>query len=231
MRGDWRGGTRDGVGVWAGHADYLGMAAWSEGARPGTGGEARRRGDTDADTRFSDANTRCTDASARYAAYLATDVEAGRSYVVRAGDTLFTVALETGLDIEDVPCAIAPGFRLDQPLVIGDTLTIPPANLACHSIQPSDTLASVSAQYGATPEQVYLLAWNGLTGTPYASVDLVPGNHLRIPLPLPASWQSMLEPSTGDQAGLGFLAAHACDAGQHVAFYRLRQRTTGGSAN
>jgi murein DD-endopeptidase MepM/ murein hydrolase activator NlpD len=106
-------------------------------------------------------------------------------YTVRPGDTLFTVALETGLDLDDAPCAIAPDFTPDQPLVIGNVLSIPPASLACHTVMAGDTLAAVAAQYGASAEQIYLLSWNRLTGVPLEAAALQPGTHLRVPLPLP----------------------------------------------
>jgi murein DD-endopeptidase MepM/ murein hydrolase activator NlpD len=116
-------------------------------------------------------------------------MDAAAGYTVRSGDTLFTVALEMGLDLDDVPCAIAPDFAVDQPLVIGNTLSIPPANLACHTVQTGDTLASVAAQYGSTAEQVYLLPWNRLGGRDMGAVALAPGTHLRVPLPLGSFWR------------------------------------------
>jgi murein DD-endopeptidase MepM/ murein hydrolase activator NlpD len=114
----------------------------------------------------------------------ATGLDASLGYTVRAGDTLFTVALETGLDLEDVPCAIGPDFTSDQPLVIGDTLSIPPASLACHTVAAGDSLTSVAVQYGSSAEQIYLLPWNRLTSAPLEAAVLQPGTHLRVPLPL-----------------------------------------------
>jgi LysM repeat protein len=116
-------------------------------------------------------------------------MDATAGYTVRASDTLFTVALETGLDLDDVPCAIAPDFTADQPLVIGNTLTIPPANIACHTVQSGETLATIAAQYGTAAEQIYLLPWNKLTQTDMRAAVLAPGMHLRVPLPLPTFWQ------------------------------------------
>ena len=116
-------------------------------------------------------------------------MDASAGYTVRAGDTLFTVALETGLDLDNVPCAIAPDFVAEQPLVIGNRLSIPPANIACHTVQAGETLPSIAAQYGSSPEQIYLLPWNHLSGVDMGAVVLRPGLHLRVPLPLPAFWQ------------------------------------------
>lgn len=114
----------------------------------------------------------------------AAGMDAGLGYTVAAGDTLLTVALETGLDLDDVPCAIAPDFQLDQPLVIGDILSIPPASLACHTVETGETLASVAVAYGSSAEQIYLLTWNQLSATPLEGVSLRQGTHLRVPLPL-----------------------------------------------
>jgi murein DD-endopeptidase MepM/ murein hydrolase activator NlpD len=130
-------------------------------------------------------------------------MDASGGYTVRAGDTLFTVALELGVDLEDVPCAIAPDFRVDQPLVIGDTLSIPPASLACHTVQSGDTLSSVAAQYGSSAEQIYLLPWNRLAGVEPQAVALTPGSYLRVPLPLPAVWNpSAAMPGADNPDGL-----------------------------
>ena len=52
----------------------------------------------------------------------AAGMDATVGYTVGSGDTLLTVALETGLDLDDVPCAIAPDFQVAQPLVIGDIM-------------------------------------------------------------------------------------------------------------
>ncbi len=130
-------------------------------------------------------------------------MDASAGYTVRAGDTLFTVALEMGLDLNDVPCAIAPDFTVDQPLVIGNRLSTPPANLACHTVQTGETLATIAAAYGSSAEQIYLLPWNKLTGADMSAVALQPGIHLRVPLPLPAFWRPHAAlPATDNPDGL-----------------------------
>lgn len=130
-------------------------------------------------------------------------MDASAGYTVRAGDTLFTVALEMGLDLNDVPCAIAPGFTVDQPLVIGNKLSIPPANIACHTVLAGETLPAIAEQYGSSAEQIYLLPWNRLGTVDMSAVTLQPGTHLRVPLPLPAFWHpSAAMPGAGNPDGL-----------------------------
>jgi len=128
--------------------------------------------------------------------HLATDTPL--TYTVRAGDTLFTVALETGVDLEDVPCAVGPHFTADQPLVIGDVLSVPPANMLCHEVYPEDTLEAVAAAYRVAPEDIRALPWNGLIGVRSDGIDLRPGTHLRIPLPLLGSGSGQVPAADAD---------------------------------
>ncbi|MCB0135986.1 MAG: M23 family metallopeptidase, partial [Caldilineaceae bacterium] len=128
--------------------------------------------------------------------HLATDTPL--TYTVRGGDTLFTVALETGIDLEDVPCAVGPRFTDDQPLVIGDVLSVPPANVLCHEVLSGDTLDTVAAAYRVAPEEIRALPWNGLIGVRSDGIDLRPGTHLRIPLPLPKNGMTQAPAADAD---------------------------------
>ena len=105
-----------------------------------------------------------------------------RSYTVRTGDTLLTVALELGLDLTEMPCTLAPDFTQERPLVIGDTLAALPPGIVCHLVTPGETLASVGEQYGVGPARIYLEGWNRLMANPQDLVTLVPGHYLRVPL-------------------------------------------------
>lgn len=102
------------------------------------------------------------------------------TYTVRSGDTLFTIALEMGLDLDDVPCAVRADFVVDQPLVIGDVLSAPPADVICHEVQPGETVESIAAAYFVDPEQIRALPWNRLAGQ--TSHAPAPYTHLRVPL-------------------------------------------------
>ncbi len=111
----------------------------------------------------------------------------GPVYTVQAGDTLFSVALEIGVDLVIMPCAVSPTFRPDQPLVIGDALQAPPPGWQCHAVVPGDTLRSVAAQYGVSTTALRLVAWNQLPATLGDDAPLPDGYvHLRVPTVQPA---------------------------------------------
>lgn len=113
---------------------------------------------------------------------------ASQLYIVKPGDTLWRVALEVGLDLALMPCTVSPDFSPEQPLVIGNALTLLPPDQWCHQVAAGDTLATIASQYGVIPAQIYELAWNQLQGAPLTAVALAPGHYLRIPLaPVPAS--------------------------------------------
>ena len=102
------------------------------------------------------------------------------TYTVQPGDTLFTIALEMGLDLDDVPCAVRANFTVDQPLVIGDVLSAPPANVVCHAVQPGETVESIAAAYLVDPEPIRALAWNQVAR--HRDSPLSPATHLRVPI-------------------------------------------------
>ncbi|MEZ4868415.1 MAG: peptidoglycan DD-metalloendopeptidase family protein [Caldilineaceae bacterium] len=131
----------------------------------------------------ADAVTTPTPAANAGAPGMAThDAATPATYVVKAGDTLWSVALEVGVDLNTIPCAVAPDFTPDQPLVVGNRLEIPPPHIWCHTVVAGDTLPAVAEHYGVTPLQIYLLPWNQLQRQPLTQVQLQPGHVLRIPL-------------------------------------------------
>lgn len=103
------------------------------------------------------------------------------TYTVKAGDTLLTVALEVGIDLEDAYCMVRPDFTWAEPLVIGDALSVPSPGTICHETTEGETLDSIAAQYGLPHQAVVAEAWNGLPADGGTTVLLVPGQHLRIP--------------------------------------------------
>lgn len=128
-----------------------------------------------------------------------------RYYTIRPGDTLFLVALEIGIDLEETNCLVAPDFTWDQPLVVGDVLEVPPASVQCHEVMPGETLASIADLYETTPTTIASIRWNNLSDFNVAAVDpslpLPVGLHLRVP-PLEQSRAVDLNTATTELAEL-----------------------------
>jgi murein DD-endopeptidase MepM/ murein hydrolase activator NlpD len=103
------------------------------------------------------------------------------TYTVQPEDTLLSVALELGVNLEDMPCIIAPDFSPTQPLVIGNVLELPPPGTICHAVQPGESLLGVAAIYAVDPATVINVPWNRLARVD-ARVPLPVGWHLRVPL-------------------------------------------------
>ncbi len=105
--------------------------------------------------------------------------EHSRVYVVQPGDTLWTVALEVGLDLASMPCVIAPTFQPEQPLVIGDQLEIPNSPIICHRVDAGESLQSIAAAYQTTPAAIAAIEWNDVAHLP-ATTALPVGRHVRM---------------------------------------------------
>ncbi len=104
-------------------------------------------------------------------------------YVIQPGDTLLHVALETGADLAILPCAIAPDFQPNHPLVIGNELVIPGADLLCHQVSAGETLHTIAARYQTTAASISDIAWNQLA-TVASDAPLPVGRNLQIPRPV-----------------------------------------------
>lgn len=142
-----------------------------------------------------------------------------RTYTVRAGDTLLKVALEIGVDLNDMACVIAPDFTQDKPLVISDTLEIPLPGILCHQVQSGETLQTIATHYGVAPEAIYHLAWNHLLDQPFEQAKLTPATYLRIPTLLPTLPATHTPAHTDAPQGfLSFMLSQSIDTSPFVAY-------------
>ena len=83
-----------------------------------------------------------------------------RTYTVRAGDTLYSLAHTYGISVDDI--RRANGLTGDA-IVIGTELMIPSAGAGrTHTVQAGETLYALAGQYGTTVEAIQQA--NGLTG-------------------------------------------------------------------
>lgn len=100
---------------------------------------------------------------------------AGIEYTVRPGDTLLSVSLEMGLDLEQMACLIDRSYSWERPLIVGQKLRVPAAPFLCHKVQPGESLAAIAARYGVTPQSIAADPWNLNGGDEYIY-------YLRIPV-------------------------------------------------
>ncbi|MFN8536746.1 MAG: LysM peptidoglycan-binding domain-containing protein [Thermomicrobiales bacterium] len=105
-------------------------------------------------------------------------------YVVRNGDTLWSIANRFGL--EPSTLVWANSLTNGDVLAVGQPIIIPPVNGTIHHVEDGETLAAIAERYGVKPEQITAFAPNGLggDGTPLPGSDLViPGGTPPAPPP------------------------------------------------
>ncbi len=107
--------------------------------------------------------------------------EQALAYRVQAGDTLLTVALEMGVDVDDSSCLVTSHFTRQMPLVIGNLLTLPQPGTICHEIEAGETVDAVARLYDTTPALIEGEAWNAAALAARTGGRLPVGWHLRVP--------------------------------------------------
>lgn len=105
--------------------------------------------------------------------------EGATAYRVREGDTLLSVALEMGLDVEEMGCVTHPDFDPAQPLVIGDLLEPLPPGYLCHTAEAGESVRDIATIYGVNAATILGVAWNALGGDEYMLLD--GGRSVRVP--------------------------------------------------
>ncbi len=111
----------------------------------------------------------------------------GDRYIVQAGDTLLSVALEMGIDLDEMGCVDSPQFSVEQPLVIGDSLRALPDDVICHQVAEGESLTSIATLYGVDSQAVLGLPWNQLTDKLASVPELPIGRFVRVPVALTSS--------------------------------------------
>jgi len=107
---------------------------------------------------------------------------APRTYTIREGDTLLSVAVEVGVDLADMGCLLLPTFDFQQPLVIGTVLVVPPPEVLCHRVEPGETVQSIADLYAANADALLAESWNEFSLNQSTFAPLLPGRYVRVPM-------------------------------------------------
>ena len=103
-------------------------------------------------------------------------------YVVRPGDSLWTLALDFGRDLDTMSCVTSPTGIDAETLTPGQKITVPALNDLCYTVTPGDTLSSIAGAHSLTVDAIVDIPWNGFQSPPYWVVPrqriLLPGVRL-----------------------------------------------------
>jgi LysM repeat protein len=89
------------------------------------------------------------------------------TYQVKPGDTLWSLALDFGRDLDTMSCATTPTGSDAEKLVPGATITVPALDDQCYTVTPGETLAGIAARHGLSVQEILGVAWNGFKLPPY----------------------------------------------------------------
>jgi LysM repeat protein len=89
------------------------------------------------------------------------------TYEVKAGDTLWSLALDLGRDLDTMSCTTTPTGSDAEKLTPGQTITVPSLSDLCYTVTPGETLAGIAARHGLSVQEIVEVAWNGFGAPPY----------------------------------------------------------------
>ena len=90
------------------------------------------------------------------------------TYVVRAGDTPWSLAVDFGRNIESLACSTTPTAKDPYDFQPGELLTIPALNTICHEVNNAETLEKIASLYNVSVESIVEITWNDFKRLPTA---------------------------------------------------------------
>jgi LysM repeat protein len=88
-------------------------------------------------------------------------------YEVKPGDTLWSLALDFGRDLDTMSCTTTPTGSDADKLIPGQKITVPALDDLCYTVTPGETLAGIALRHGLTVQEIVSVAWNGFSSLPY----------------------------------------------------------------
>jgi murein DD-endopeptidase MepM/ murein hydrolase activator NlpD len=91
------------------------------------------------------------------------DPEQGsRPYVLKEGDTLATLAIDLGRDVDVMACVTPSGVDPVDELRPGQTIFVPGPRYLCYTVKQGDTLAQIAEAYQVSTVSITEITWNRL---------------------------------------------------------------------
>lgn len=89
------------------------------------------------------------------------------TYTLEDGDTLWSLALDFGRDLDTMSCVTTPTGSDAETLYPDEVITVPALDDVCYTVRPGETLAAIAARHKMTVGEIAAVSWNGLQGPPY----------------------------------------------------------------
>ena len=101
------------------------------------------------------------------------------TYTIKPGDTLWSLALDFGRDLDTMSCTTTPTGSDAEALVAGQTIVVPALTDLCYTVRPGESLNTIAALNHTAVEAIAAVPWNGLSWLPYRVMPkqriLIPG--------------------------------------------------------
>jgi LysM repeat protein len=89
-------------------------------------------------------------------------------YTVKPGDTLWSLALDFGRDLDTMACATTSLGADVEVLVPDQEITVPALHDLCYTVVPGDTLQNIAYAHGLSVADIVAEPWNGFVYPPYS---------------------------------------------------------------